>query len=395
MNSSWLEINTTAFKNNFQQLKDWMRTPIMPVVKGNAYGHGLAALLPTLKILCEGVCVFYPEEGLFIREWEKERGLQSPGLRILVLGNLNLEDILLYYNADLELMIPNLSWLKKAALYSFPKRLKVHLPIDTGLSREGFLPEELSPELLLALSSPCLHLKGIASHFSNTEDVTQHDYARYQLSVFLKAVDILEKAGFQDSELCRPLEKHFAASAPCLVLPEARFHFTRMGIALYGLWPSPETKLSVQVQTSQLPALTPVLEWKCRSQISRWIPEKSYIGYGCTYRCQRRTKIAVFPVGYSDGYPRLLSNKAYVLIDGQRCPVLGRVMMNYLIVDVTDLSEKETYLATLLGRDGEEFLPVETLAGWAETIHYELVTRLRPDLPRNIVQEGLSAQLPL
>jgi len=128
------------------------------------------------------------------------------------------------------------------------------------------------------------------------------------------------------------------------------------------------------------------LSWHCKSQLTKWLPSGSYVGYGCTYRCTADTRIAVLPIGYFDGYPRIASARAHVLVNGQRCPVLGRVMMNHLVVDVTRAaSGDEPVMATLIGRDGTEQLSAEQLAAWAQTINYEIVTRLGPHLRREVV----------
>jgi alanine racemase len=120
--------------------------------------------------------------------------------------------------------------------------------------------------------------------------------------------------------------------------------------------------------------------------VVKWLPAGSYVGYGCTYRCSEATRVAVLPVGYFDGYPRLVSGKAHVLVNGRRCPVVGRVMMNHVIVDVTRATHDERpVVATLIGRDGDEHLHIESVADWAQTIHYELATRLGAHLKRTVM----------
>jgi alanine racemase len=132
-----------------------------------------------------------------------------------------------------------------------------------------------------------------------------------------------------------------------------------------------------------LPELRPVLSWHCPAQLVKWLPAGAYVGYGCTWRCPTGTRIAVLPVGYSDGYPRLLTSRAHVLVNGQRCAVLGRVMMNHVVVDVTRAARgDEPVVATLLGRDGDEQVTADQLATWAQTINYELVTRVGAHLRR-------------
>jgi alanine racemase len=183
-------------------------------------------------------------------------------------------------------------------------------------------------------------------------------------------------------------ESHIAASAATLVLPASHCDFVRVGIGLYGLWPSSETRLSAKIVLPQLPKLKPVLSWRCRSQVVKTLAAGSYVGYGCTFRCERETKIAVLPVGYYDGYPRILSGRAYVLVQGHRAPVLGRIMMNHIVVDLTGVTgDEEQVVATLLGSDSGETVSAEMVAGWAQTIHYEIVTRIGSHLRRIVIDQ--------
>jgi len=154
------------------------------------------------------------------------------------------------------------------------------------------------------------------------------------------------------------------------------------------MWPSNEARISARLILKEVPEFKPVLSWKCLSQLVKSIPKGTYVGYGCTYRCDHETVIAVFPVGYFDGYPRLASGKAHVLIHGRRCPVIGRVMMNHMIVDVTGVVQRgeSELVATLLGVDGEEKISAELIASWAQTIHYEIVTRIGSHLQRILVK---------
>jgi alanine racemase len=170
-------------------------------------------------------------------------------------------------------------------------------------------------------------------------------------------------------------------------LPESSFNIARVGISLYGLWPSKEARISARVIWPEIPKLSPVLSWKCKSQSIKKISQGSFIGYGCTYRTDRDLKICLLPIGYYDGYPRMLSNKAFVLVNGKRCQVLGRIMMNHIIIDVTEAvsSEESSVVATLIGTDGKETISVETIAAWAETIHYEIIARVGAHLKRVVV----------
>jgi alanine racemase len=393
--ASWLELSRRACEANvaaFRKLAPQAR--IGAVLKGNAYGHGLVEMLELVHGRIDIAYVIRPSEALAIRAWEKTRG--RPARDVLVIGATSPDECLPLAREGVQAVIGDGSIAAAAPLLQAAGlRLRVHVHLDTGLGREGFTKAQLEAgeaDFLAAPDSP-FELRGVLSHFANTEDVTEQEYASAQLAAFDEGLALLGQRG-----LCGPgatardgnkLERHFAASAAALVLPPARLDAVRVGIALYGLWPSPETRLSARVVLGEVPHLEPVLSWRAPAQLVKWLAAGAYVGYGCTYRCDSATRVAVIPVGYWDGYPRLASGKAHVLVNGRRCPVLGRVMMNHLIADVTHAGLPETLagpvVATLLGRDGREAIAAETLASWAQTIHYEIVTRLGTHLERRIV----------
>ena len=255
--------------------------------------------------------------------------------------------------------------------------------MDTGLGREGFAAGELSSALAFLAGAPdAIEVAGVLSHFANTEDVTEQSYAAQQLAAFDEGARRIREA----LRIPTPLERHIAASAAALLLPQARHDVVRIGISLYGLWPSTETRLSARALLGRVPELKPALSWRCRSQLTKWLPAGSFVGYGCTYRCPVATRVAVLPMGYYDGYPRLLSSRAHALVNGQRCPVLGRVMMNHVVIDVTRAAQDEgPVTATLLGRDRDEQVSADQLAVWAQTINYEIVTRIGAHLRRIVI----------
>lgn len=354
------------------------------VVKADAYGHGLAHVLPALHPAVDALYVIAPGDAVRIRAWEST--YHRPPLPLLVLGVLDAQEAVELARVGSAAVVGDEGWrtwlgpLRAAGL-----RLSVHVHIDTGLGREGFLPEDVPDALAgIADASDVLNVVGVLTHFADTEDVTEQTYARRQLARFREG-----EASLRALVGDRPLERHTAASAPSMVLPESRLDVVRVGISIYGLWPSRETRISARLVKGELPELRPVLSWRVRSQHIKDLPAGSYVGYGCTHRCRDRTRVAVLPVGYHDGYPRALSNRAHVLVEGRRCPVLGRVMMNHLIVDVTGVpGQPEQVEATLLGRCGGEELSADDLAGWAGTINYEIVARLPAHLPRITVSES-------
>ena len=380
--TSWIEISRGAYARNVAAFRALGTPALGAVLKANAYGHGFTEILSLAHSAVEVLYVIRPDEALDIRAWEERQ--RAPRRRVVVLGAVDSTECVALAAACVQVAVGDRELAAAAPLLRTAKlTLEVHLHIDSGLGREGFTPAQLQEGSadFLFLDKEAFRVVGSMSHFANTEDVTEQTYADGQLQAFRQGTELFENR----SGLAR-LERHIAASAAALVMPDASCDVLRVGISLYGLWPSAETRLSTRVVRGTTPNLEPVLTWRVHSQLTKWLPAGSYVGYGCTHRCGEATRIAVLPVGYSDGYPRLLSGKAHVLVHGQRCPVLGRVMMNHLIVDVTRVpSREEPLTATLLGHDRDEHLGAETIARWAETINYEIVARLGSHLPRRIV----------
>jgi len=388
---SWIEIDADALRKNIKFFKSILYSEVKLgcVLKSNAYGHGLEQVVSIIHGHVDSIHLIAPTDALWVRRWEKEQGLNP--IPILVLGALHPSELVPLAQEGVSVVLGDEGWwplpdgVLSALNASHP--LKIHIHLDSGLGREGFLPDRMASLLASFQKDQCSHgkytLAGVMTHFSNTEDVTEQSYALEQLKCFQGLKKVCDQVLGP-----HPLEWHTAASAASFVLPQGHQSAVRIGISLYGLWPSPETRLSYQILRSQSPhdTLNPVLSWKVQSQYIKWLPMGAYVGYGCTFRCERPTRIAVLPVGYFDGYPRLLSGKAYALVDGYRCPVLGRVMMNHIVIDVTVVPETTaTVCAILIGRSGDQLLGVETLASWAETIHYECVARLGSHVPRVIV----------
>ena len=381
--ASWLELSERAYATNVASFRSIAgKARVGAVLKGNAYGHGLEATLALAHPRVDVLYVITPAEALAIRAWEAQR--QLPRREVLVIGAVDAGDCVALARQQVSVVAADRAFADVVpALRREQLSLDVHVHLDTGLGREGFTRAglERGEADFFAQSTDVLNVKGVLSHFANTEDVTEQDYARAQLASYEAGLATLHaRAGVRAD-----VERHFAASAAALVLPPARLDVVRVGISLYGLWPSAETRLSARVVLGSVPALEPVLRWRAPSQIVKWLPAGSYVGYGCTWRCAADTRVAVLPVGYWDGYPRLASGKAHVLVNGKRCAILGRVMMNHLIVDVTHaVNDEAPLVATLLGRDGDETVSAETLSGWAQTIHYETMTRLGPHLERRL-----------
>ena len=382
--ASWLEIDASALAHDAKVFREVLGSGVRlgGVLKGNAYGHGFAEVLPLAHAACDALYVIEARDALAIRAFEAR--LSAPRREVLVLGAVNADEAVELARAQVDLALTDSGQARFVpALRAAGVRLRGHVHVDTGLGREGFSVDELPSALSwLAQARDAIEVAGVLSHFANTEDVTEQDYAARQLSAFEEGARRVRAASGAGS-----LERHIAASAAALLLPQARHDAVRIGISLYGLWASSETRLSARALLGRVPELRPVLSWRCRSQLVKWLPAGSYVGYGCTYRCPVATRIAVLPMGYYDGYPRLLSSRAHALVNGQRCHVLGRVMMNHVVIDVTRAAQQGEgpITATLLGRDGDEQVSADQLAVWAQTINYEIVTRIGAHLRRIVV----------
>lgn len=378
--NTWIEIDRNAYRENLRFFRRLLGPDVelAVVVKANAYGHGLECIAAlAARGEADSFCVHSLEEALVLR---------AAGHRadILVLGHVPLARLEAALAADLRLALfarPTLERLDRLTRAS-GRRARVHLKLETGTHRHGIDAGELDALLAGLKQAPGVDLEGVYTHFANIEDTTNQAYAREQVRCFEALVARIASAGFTVTR------RHAACSAAALVMPETRFEMVRLGIAQFGLWPSPETLLSHRAEAvgEVANALAAVLCWKTRVTQVKAVPAGAYVGYGCSYQTTRPSRLAVLPIGYSDGYDRRLSNQAHALVRGQRAPIRGRICMNLCLIDVTDISGVVLGdEVVLLGRQGEEIVRAEQLAAWAGTIHYEVVARLRAGIPRFVV----------
>ncbi len=368
----WVELDGGAPEHNLRELARGAApgVKICAVVKSNAYGHGvpqIAGLLPS----ADWFAVNSFEEGLQLRSLGESRP-------VLILGHVPLDSLAAAVEAGLSLTVYNAETIE--ALSRTGGRARVHLKVETGTGRQGVLPADLPAFLSGVRAAPNVELEGLSTHFANIEDTLNHGYAETQLAAFAEALRTVERVAG------RPPFVHTACTAASILFPQTHFTMLRVGIGIYGMWPSRETYLSALQGKAPVPELRPVLAWKTRIAQIKTLPEGSYVGYGCSYRTTRQTLLGVLPVGYADGYDRALGNRAHVLVRGKRAPVIGRICMNLTMVDLTDIPgvrlEEET---VLLGSMGDERISAETLGEWAGTINYEVVARISPLLPRRII----------
>lgn len=376
---NWVEIDSKALKHNVMQFRSLIGKDkiLCGVVKSNAYGHGILEVSKQiLKFGVDWLGVNSLEESLLLRK----NGIKAP---ILILGYTPLFQLKEVIDHDLRIVVYNTETVKELGKISQRenKEVYLHVKLETGTHRQGVSPDKILEFVREIKKFPFLKLEGISTHFANIEDTTDHSYAESQLTIFKKTVEMLEKNG-----VIIPI-KHTACTAATILFPETYFNTVRVGIGLYGLWPSRETLLSSMINGNPPVELKPVLTWKTKIAQIKEVKKGSFIGYGCTYKTNRDSKIAVLPVGYNEGYDRRLSNIAHVLIKGQRAPVRGRVAMNMIMVDVTDIKGvKLEDEVILIGSQGKERITAEYLASLCGTINYEIITRINPLIPRKILK---------
>ncbi len=381
--NSWVEVSESAYASNLRFFRRLVgpRVELSAVVKSNAYGHGMEIVADlAARHGADSFCVHSLDEALRLRR-------AGATLDVLIMGHVPLARLEEVVAEDFRLVLYNRESLDRLAAITSAtdRRGRVHLKIETGTHRQGIDDDDLGTFLDVLGRHPRIVVDGVTTHFANIEDTTDHSYAGHQLERFENAVERIRAAGFTP-------KRHAACSAASLVVPHTHFEMVRLGISQYGQWPSKETLLSYRMAAPRpdpLPVtLHPVLTWKTRISQLKQVPAGAFIGYGCTYQATRDSRIAVLPIGYADGYDRRLSNQAHVLVGGRRAPVRGRVCMNLIMVDVTDIPGVELEdEVVLLGRQepGDQEITAGQLAELVGTIHYEVLARLSPDLPRILV----------
>jgi alanine racemase len=363
---TWAEIDLSAIKHNIIQAKNRVGNDVrvMAVVKANAYGHGAKCVAKAALEAGAGYLgVAIPEEGDTLRT----AGIDSP---ILVLAEPSLNSISIVVSKDLSATVcsTRISEALSKAAVDLGKTIKVHIKVDTGMNRIGLAPEAV-PGFIDEISRlPGLKIEGIFTHFAEADNL-RSAYTDYQLERFRSLIKILE-----DKDLC-PQIKHAANSAGVYLHPFAHFDMVRIGISMYGLHPCPETKEIVD--------LKPALSLKSRLSFIKEVEEGVGISYNRTYKTRQKTIIATIPIGYGDGYSRLLSNKSEVLIGGKRVKAVGNICMDQFMVDVGSqngiVNDEEV---VIIGKQGNEEITVDELAKLLGTINYEIVCMINARVPR-------------
>lgn len=370
---AWVEINLDHIAHNISQFKAiaGSKTEIMAVVKADGYGHGAAAVASAaLSAGASSLAVAFVEEGVDLRR----AGIKAP---ILLLGYTDPLQFssLIDYN-----LTPTVFGYDTALQYSALAEAKgvtlpIHLKVDTGMGRVGLLPDEAVEVIARIYRLPGLQTLGFFTHLAAAEAV-DGTYTAEQIKLFNRIIECCGEKGITFKVI------HAANSAASINCPDSHYNLMRLGLAMYGLYPSAELN-SGPVKLRQ------AMSFKSRVVLVKKMPPGSSISYGCTYRTTGEALIATIPVGYADGYSRLLSNKGQVLIRGQRAPVVGAICMDHLMVDVTSIPGVRLHDEVVLyGRQGGEEVTVEEAAALIGTVNYELLCAVDKRVSRFYFNEG-------
>lgn len=381
--SSRIQLSQSALQNNvtFVREKVGEEPIISAIVKANAYGHGVDNFVPMLYN--SGVRHFAVASA-----YEASQVLKAcpDGCEIMVMGILYPNDLewiiyhgIQYYVFDLERLKQSIIAARKVG-----KKAIIHLEVETGGNRTGLPIKKLDEALkLLKKNSKFVDFRGMCTHLAGAETVANNFRIRRQIIRFQEAYELATK------RKCIPQLRHIASSAAALTIPEARMDLVRIGIALYGLWPSPDVYNMHLVELNKMSdnPLHRVLSWKTDIMHVKKVKEGEFIGYGTSFQAPDKMKIAIIPLGYANGYARSLSNKGFVLIKGKRANICGLINMNLFMVDVSHIPRvKVGDEVVLIGHQDNNSITISSFSDFANQLNNELMSRLPSDIPRQVTK---------
>lgn len=372
---SYLEISKKNLIHNVKQFRSLIKkgTEISAVIKANAYGHGDKEVA---KILSPYVDYFQVNS---VEELERVKKITKKP--ILVFGYVGKNDLEKAIKLGCFLSVFDLKHLVEInkAAKKLNKKQRVHIAVDSYLGREGIMPDDIEVLVEKLQKMKNVVVDGIFSHFANIEDTINFSHAQKQIDSYKNTVEIFKKHKFEQ------IKTHISATSGTMIYEKnaGENNIVRIGIGIYGMWPSEYLKNILEDKI----ILKPVLTWKTHIAQIKTLPAGHSISYGLTFITSKETKIAIIPQGYADGVDRKLSNKGEVLIQGTKCKILGRVAMNMFVVDVSHLDKiSEGEEVVILGNQKTEKITTENLAKQIGTINYEITTRINPLLPKIITQ---------
>jgi alanine racemase len=366
---TWVEIDLDNLYKNVQNIKHHLPEDVtmFAVVKANAYGHGDVQTARTaLKAGAGGLAVAFLDEAISLRE----NGIDAP---ILVLGATRAEDAYLAVNHDISLTVFDYGWLESARGFMEKEdgKLNIHIKCDTGMGRIGVRnAADLQKVEMFIRQEGKFHLEGVFTHFA-TADELDTEYFDRQLKVFEEMLSVLSE---------RPKYIHSSNSAATLSHPESHFNAVRAGIAMYGLSPSTEMKSILPFPLEQ------VFSLHSRVVQVKELQAGEKVSYGATYETKKDEWIGTLPIGYADGWLRKLQGQE-VLVNGRRAPIVGRICMDQCMISLPEEVKSGTKV-TLIGRQGEDFISMDEIAGKLDTINYEIPCIISNRVPRIYIKNG-------
>ncbi len=367
MRPVWAEINLDTIATNTKNIKKLIGDKeLIAIVKADCYGHGAVDVVPTLlENGASRLAVAMLTEAIELRENNINAPIVILGYTPLYLG----EDLI---NYDIEQTVYDLDYAKELSeiALSLNKKAKIHIAIDTGMGRIGFLPCDDTIKIINEVYNlEGLEVIGIFSHFS-TSDEKDKTYANEQLLKFKKVMTDLKALGIKI-----PL-KHISNSGAIIDMPETYLNGVRPGIILYGYYPSKE------VYKNNL-SVKPALTLKAKIAHVKELHNDMYISYGKTFKANKKTTVATLPIGYGDGYPRALGENAKVIVNGKFAKIIGRICMDQCMIDVTDIENVKTGdEVIILGEEGKLKFNADNMAEALGTINYEILCKIKSRIPR-------------
>ncbi|EAY24781.1 alanine racemase [Microscilla marina] len=379
--TSIIELSQSALQKNINFIKtlagDGVR--MSSVIKGNAYGHGIDLFVPMAeKAGVRHFSVFSADEALQVVQ------SQQHGSKVMIMGHIHNEELLWAIENNVELFIFDLGRLETSLQLAAKNKaqVRIHLHLETGMNRLGLEEDELLKAIDLLKKYPdCFHLEGVCTHYAGAESIANYARVKSQIHEYKRRTRLLSRHEIS------PKYQHTACSAALVSYPQTRMDMVRVGILQYGFFPTQETLIQyLKNKEDKTDPLARVLNWKSRIMSTKEVSTGEFVGYGTTYMAAADSRIAVVPVGYAQGYSRLLSNQGRVLICGKQLSVIGTVNMNLILVDLTEAPEAQPGdEVVLIGSQGDLSISVASFGEFTNQLNYELLTRLPMSIPRKVV----------
>lgn len=377
--TSYIEISKSALKNNINYIRQKIGTSVIlsAVVKGNAYGHGIESFVPLAqKFGVNHFSVFSANEALRVHK------ICRSGTTIMIMGMIADQDLAWAISNRVEFFVFETERLKAAIQIAkkLQRKAIIHLEVETGMNRLGF--DDLTQVInLIQKHQDYLQIEGLCTHYAGAESISNYLRVQQQITRFNEIYNCLAENGIN------PRLKHTACSAAMINFPDTIMDMVRVGILMYGFWPSPECFISQykdQDETIKDP-LKRIISWKSKVMSVKKIAKGEFVGYGTSFLATKKMEVAVIPVGYAYGYSRNLSNLGHVLVHGKRSLVIGIVNMNLMIVDVTEIPNVQRGdEVVIIGKQKKQDITIASFSELSQQLNYELLTRLPTYIPRFI-----------